>query len=171
MMPATIDAPAAADDIPDVEFRDRARAGSRSQPPTDLLVMGMGMGTLPSGRSEATIEIKATADLPDASVDFPFSRVDFYAEVTVGDDISELRFIESVAGNSATVKTTGFPMPEGRTWTYATEVDAVAFLAAVDEDATEGMIVAFGVSTAKKWLRSCGCRKRRAHRRLSGRVL
>ena len=36
-------------------------------------------------------------------------------------------------------------------WTYATEVDAVAFLAVVDkDDYTMGSVVAFGVSTAKK---------------------
>ena len=32
---------------------------------------------------DATIEIEATAELPDNSTDFPFSRVDFYVEVTV----------------------------------------------------------------------------------------
>ena len=99
------------------------------------------------------VEITATADLPDESTDFPFSRVDFYAEVTVtvaGDDYSELRLIATVDGNSATVKTLGAAADndERREWTYATEVDADAYYAAVDGDGEfMGNVAAFGVST------------------------
>ena len=46
--------------------------------------------------------------------------------------ITELRFIASVAGNSATVKTLE---PAGRDWTYEVEVDADVFYAIVDDDA------------------------------------
>ena len=104
---------------------------------------------------ENMVELTATAKLPDASTDFPFSRVDFYAEVTVdvpGTDgimsmYSELRLIATVDGNSATVKTA---KDDGRDWTYAREVDADAYYAAVDGDKIyTGKVAAFGVSTAK----------------------
>ena len=78
---------------------------SPSQPPTAATPCNT---TIEDG--DATIEIEATADLTDASTDFPFSRVDFYVvvEATLGDaTVNELRFIGSVAGNSATVKTAG----------------------------------------------------------------
>ena len=99
-----------------------------------------------------TVEITATAQMEDESTDFPFSRVDFYAEATTDDGdngtFSELRLIATVSGLSATVKTT--TDPDGRDWTYATEVDADAYYAAVDGDEEyTGNVVAFGVSTAK----------------------
>ena len=131
------------DDIPQVEFRT---GGTFAVTATD----GADNTTIEDG--DATIEIEAKAGLSDASTDFPFSRVDFYVhvEVMVGNaTVNELRFIRSVAGNSATVKTVDDP--DGRDWTYAAEVDAVAFLAVVGEDDyTAGSVVAFGVSTAKK---------------------
>ena len=107
-------------------------------------------------KDDSTVKLSATAQLPDESTDFPFSRVDFYAEVSVdldndpdtsNDIVTELWFIESVSGLSATVKTVDDP--DGRDWTYETEVDAEAFLAAIGEDTYGGMIVGFGVSTEK----------------------
>ena len=98
--PASIGAPAKADIPAVVVFR----------PSGNGFVVTATDGDDPAkttiGDGVATIKIEATADLKDTSTDFPFSRVDFYVAVTVG-DISELRFIESVAGNSATVKTLG----------------------------------------------------------------
>ena len=132
------------DDIPEVEFRtDEEGFGVTATDGGDN-----GNTTITDG--DATIELEATADLSDASTDFPFSRVDFYVAVEVMDgdaNITELRFIKSVAGNRATPKTLE---TAGRVWTYAAEVDAAAFLAVVDEDEyMMGNVVAFGVSTAK----------------------
>ncbi len=134
-----------ADDISQVTFR--SGGGGFAVTATD----GSDAGATTIEDGDATIEIEATADLDDTSTDFPFSRVDFYVvvEATLGDaTVNELRFIGSVDGNSATVKTLD---PDGREWTYAAEVDAEAFLAVVDEDDyTSGNVVAFGVSTEDK---------------------
>ena len=138
---AAIDAPAAAD-IPKV---DVLRIGGSF---TVTATNEDDVATVAKG--DATVKLTATAELPDASTDFPFSRVDFYAEATVTVDgvaYSELRLIATVDGNSATVKTA---VTNGRDWTYAAEVDADAYYAAVDGDGMyTGNVAAFGVSTAK----------------------
>ena len=156
--PASIDAPATAD-IPQVTgfrgfdgFVVTATDGKTGDNNTTV------------GKDESTVTLRARAELPDESTDFPFARVDFYAEVTVevgvvdgnGTDVTELWFIESVSGLSATVKTVETP---GRDWTYEVEIDAADFLAAVDaksyggKDSDNGTIsskvVAFGVSKEK----------------------
>ena len=150
--PASIDAPATAD-IPQVTgFRDSDGFVVKA---TDGKTGGTNTTV---DKDESTVTLRARAELPDESADFPFTRVDFYAEVTVkvrdnGDDVTELWFIESVSGLSATVKTVE---PNVRDWTYEAEIDAADFLAAVDAKSYGGMdsdnttissrVVAFGVS-------------------------
>ena len=128
-VPGDLDHQVATDDILEVDFRT-----------------GGGGFTVAFEDLDGTIEFTATADLAevDTSIDFPFSRVDFYGEITRdpdgtpgnADDYSELRFIGSADGLSAT-SSPGAVV--GLVWTYAAEFNT--------DDVSGENLVAFGVST------------------------